>query len=344
MTANEKRMAFLSPLILPSVRAREQCLVLNRCGLHKLAVVAPRYGRRVSSGVKRSAAMVISGEKKSMEDNTTSQETQHRLTVGERARTLIHICRSATLCTASVRHEGIPFGSHVDFVQDSEGRPVFLLANDANHTRNLSSEPRCSLFCQPSAMSGQDGCRATLVGSVSPLEGDDTNELKELYIETHTHATEALRFADLFGFYRMEVDDVLFVAGYGVTSQWVSATVFAEAQPDPLAFDAPSIVARLNETKEADLRRLCNIFLGVEDVITCTMVALDRLGFDLRVRDENAQIREFRVGFREAVSNRFDVQSALVKAFQEAWERENGFDETWEGEDARPAVLYYGRG
>lgn len=268
------------------------------------------------------------------------RDNDHRLSAAVRARTLVRICKSATLCTASIRHSGIPFGSHVDFVQDSSGRPVLMLALNANHTKNLAEEPRCSLYCQPASTSGQDGCRVTLVGSVTKLVGDDQAELEELFIETHSHAKEALQYPEAFQFFRMNVDDVLFIAGYGIISQWVAANEFSRAQPDPLAFDAPKIVARLNETKEADLRRLCHVFLGIEDVVRCTMTSLDRLGFDLRVRDEKANTKEYRVAFREEVVNRFDAQSALVKAFQEAWERENGFDETWEGEDTRATVIY----
>lgn len=343
-----KGVGFLAPAgIGPSrTQGKRRAVTARRAWGVRLRVAPVRRGARTGAGAGAAggAVMVMSSETKTAEEETARQEAELRLTAGERARTLVHICRSATLCTASVRHAGIPFGSHVDFVQDEEGRPVFLLANNANHTRNIAVEPRCSLFCQPAATAGQDGCRATLVGSVSPLTGADEDELRELYIDVHAHAAEALRFADLFRFYRMQVDDVLFVAGFGVTSQWVPATDFAAARPDPLAFDAPAIIARLNEAKEADLRRLSRVFLRVDDAVTCSMAALDRLGFDLRIRNENAETREYRVGFRESVSNRFDVQSALVKAFQEAWERENGFDETWEGEDARPTVLYFERG
>lgn len=272
---------------------------------------------------------------------SAEQVQEYRLTAGVRAKTLVHICTSGTLCTSSVRHDGVPFGSHVDYVLDSEGRPVFMLAKNATHTKNLTEKDQCSLFCQPATNYGQDGCRATLVGRIAPLEGEDASELKELYIETHTHAADALQFPDLFSFHRMSLNDVFFVGGYGVVSQWVDVADFREAEPDPLAHDAPGIVADLNSQKTDDIKRLCKAFLAISDPHSCKMTALDRLGFDLRVWDSKGEIREYRVAFREVVSNRFDVQSALVKAFQEAWERENGYDETWEGEDVRPTILYY---
>lgn len=260
-----------------------------------------------------------------------------------RARTLVHICSSGTLCTSSARHSGVPFGSHVDYILDTDGQPVFLLAKNAAHTTNLSLERRCSLFCQPGTSfgAGQAGCRATLVGEIHAMEpGEELDELREQYIERHSHASDALVFPE-FSFYRMRIHDVFFVGGYGVVSQWVQVSDYEMAAPDPLAFDAPAIVSDLNARKTRDLKRLCKVFLQMDDVERCTMTGLDRLGFDLRVRDSKGEIKEYRVAFREVVSNRFDAQSALVKAFQEAWERENGFDETWEGENMRPTALYY---
>lgn len=174
---------------------------------------------------------------------------------------------------------------------------------------------------------------------MAPLPEEEV-ELRERYVQRHAHAADALNYPDSFAFYRMAVDDVFFVGGYGVVSQWVDANDFAHAEADPLAFDAPQIVKGINEGKGDELRRLCNVFLGVV-ADRCVMTSLDRLGFDLRVWDEEGVIREYRVAFREVVANRFDVQSALVKAFQEAWERENGYDETWAGEDTRQTVLYY---
>lgn len=317
------------------------------------SITTTKHHERVSVKLKQKKRIQIRATSLT-EDNGTSaspslnkqpeeNEVSYRLTAAERARTLVYICKSATLCTASARHEGIPFGSHVDFIQDEQGNPVFLLAANANHTRNLANEPRCSLFCQPSSSAGQDGCRVTLVGEMKSLCKENLEDLRQQYEDTHMHAKEALRYEDLFKFYTMVVKDVLFVSGYGVMSQWVDDKKFEQAVPDSLAFESPGIIRKLNEEKEDDLKRLCRVFLGLSDVGKVGVTGLDRLGFDVRVRNDKLDTQEYRVAFREIVSNRFDVQSALVKVFQEAWERENGFDETWQHEQTRPTVLYYSR-
>lgn len=170
---------------------------------------------------------------------------------------------------------------------------------------------------------------------------EDIEEWQQLYVQKHAHAVDALKFKGSFAFHRMNLIDIFFVGGYGVTSQWVDVKSFSEAEPDALAPDAPSIISQLNSAKHQDLKRLCKIFLQISHPERVNMTSLDCLGFDLRIRDESGVIREYRVAFREPVSNLFDVQSALVKVFQEAWERENGFDDTWTSEDVRPTVLYF---
>lgn len=264
-----------------------------------------------------------------------------RLSLGERARTLVHVCRTGTLCTASSKHEGHPFGSHVDYILDAKGQPVFLLANNAAHSKNLRFSTRCSLFCQPQGSSGQEGGRVTLVGEIEALDDTDREEIQEDYVDIHPVAVDALAYPDKFSFYRMRVEDIYFVGGYGVTATWVPPNEFAEAQPDPLAFDAPSIVSQTNEKRQDDLVRVSRTFLGLDGSPNVRMMSLDRLGFDIRVRTESGSIREYRIAFREKVGNRFDVQSALTKTLQEAWERENGFADSWGDLDERPVVMYY---
>lgn len=273
----------------------------------------------------------------------TEGESEHRLSAGVRARTVVSVGRSATLCTLSAKHSGVPFGSFCDYVLDAEGRPVLLLGSASEHTKNIVSGDggeRVSLYC--SGAGGQAGCRVTIVGKIARMGGgDDLEEVREDYFHAHAYAEEALEYPDLFAFYRMEVEDIYFVGGYGVVAQWVDKAEYSRGEPDPIAADAGRIVGEVNAGRSEELRALCAVFLGLQDAEKVTMMGLDRLGFDLRVRDAAGKIREYRVAFREEVENTFDCQSALVKAFQEAWELQNGFADAWAGEPARPAIMYY---
>lgn len=228
----------------------------------------------------------------------------------------------------------------MDYVLDENGRPVFLLARNAVHTMNLAADKRCSLFCQNKDTAGQGGSRATLVGKIDVVKGvEEKEELRDLYTWSHPYAEQALMYPELFEFYRMELDDVFFAGGYGVDATYVDLQEFSNTEADPLAFDAPRIVNEFNETRHDELMMVCRVFLNVEKIVKASMVTLDHLGFDVRVLLEHGSTRQYRIGFREKVQNKFDVDSALVKTLQEAWERENGFESDWEDEEQRPIGL-----
>mmetsp|Transcript_17992 Transcript_17992/g.21497 ORF Transcript_17992/g.21497 Transcript_17992/m.21497 type:complete len:92 (-) Transcript_17992:228-503(-) len=67
---------------------------------------------------------------------------------------------------------------------------------------------------------------------------------------------------------------------------------------------------------------------------------LDRLGMDIRVttrgkRKNKLNTDEFRIGFRIPVMSVEDAKSEVLKVFQEAWEKGNGY--SWgEEEDEMP--------
>lgn len=62
----------------------------------------------------------------------------------ERSRTLIGSVRTAALATLG--EGGFPFGSLVSHAVDAAGRPLLLLSDLAEHSRNLAADPRASLL------------------------------------------------------------------------------------------------------------------------------------------------------------------------------------------------------
>ena len=79
----------------------------------------------------------------------------------------------ATLCTTMApmhhRRQGYPFGSLVDFAVDGRGLPVFSLSSLAVHTRNIKTDPKCSIQVQAPGWSGLANARLTLFGDVYPI-------------------------------------------------------------------------------------------------------------------------------------------------------------------------------
>lgn len=62
------------------------------------------------------------------------------MTHSELARTLLHATNTGSLATISVDFPGYPFGSVVSYALDDLGRPLLLLSDLAEHTRNSARQ------------------------------------------------------------------------------------------------------------------------------------------------------------------------------------------------------------
>ncbi|KAG7338104.1 pyridoxamine 5'-phosphate oxidase [Nitzschia inconspicua] len=276
-----------------------------------------------------------------------------RLNVFEKAKTVASVCTSGTLCTVS-SHDGIqgaPFGSFVDYVLDDEGNPVLLMNEMSMHTINIeqnalnkdSAEATCSnlvtLFTQlsdtagSSAPQGQDVSRCSFTCRVEkiPRDAPDMDTIRMRYSLTHTYADQVMD-SPKFAFYRLLPEKIYYVGGFGVMAKWVDVDDYKVAAPDILAKDASSIVKKLNREFKSDLEGMARHLLNVEKLEDIRVTNVDRLGMDVRVTRQQGTRRnklstdEFRVGFRIPVISVEDAKSEILKVFQEAWEKGNGFD------------------
>src|SRR4051812_37720843 len=67
-------------------------------------------------------------------------------THAERCRTLAHEARAATLATIARDPEGFPYASLVTVAVDASGRPLLLLSQLAEHTKNLERRADASIL------------------------------------------------------------------------------------------------------------------------------------------------------------------------------------------------------
>mmetsp|Transcript_13336 Transcript_13336/g.41131 ORF Transcript_13336/g.41131 Transcript_13336/m.41131 type:complete len:338 (+) Transcript_13336:91-1104(+) len=268
------------------------------------------------------------------------------LTPAERARTCasLGVPHGASLATQSAAMGGIGFASFADFVLDADGAPVLLLdATRAEHAKNLAADPRCSLLlaARGSAAATAAAPRVTVGGSASPVPADaaDRVVLETQFGVAHPYA-DALLAGGGFDLWRVSVDSVYFVGGFGVAAQWVDAEEYREAAPDAVAPDAVDLCRALNEPKHAaDLSTVAATLLGVDgdDGASIAVAGVDRLGLELRVTTRDAA-DEYRVAFRVPARSVEDAKSEINKLFQEAWELEQGVEYAGAYEDA-PAVV-----
>ena len=236
-------------------------------------------------------------------------------TLAERGRTLVELGRVGMLSTQSRKHPGFPFGSVMPYGPDEQGRPVFLISSMAMHTQNLKADTRASLLVMQEAAEDPLGAaRITLVGQVLAVPQAETGAARALYLGRHENARYWVDFDD-FGFYRMQPAGVYFIGGFGVMG-WVTAEEYTRSIPDPLADHAAGILRHMNEDHSEALVLLARA-AGQVEAEAATMTAVDRLGFQLRLRSGD-RVHGVRIAFPREVRNSGEVRAVLVEMVRAA--------------------------
>ncbi len=237
----------------------------------------------------------------------------------ERARTLAHLGRTGTLATLSRKHPGHPFASVMPYALDERGRPLMLISSMAMHTQNLAGDARASLLvAQPTAGDPLAAARLTLMGEARALPRAESDGARAAYLARHASASYWVDFDD-FGFWRLEPGDLYFVGGFGAMD-WVSAAEYMAAEPDPLADVSESVLQHVNGDHAGALLaylrgRGGDSPEGAPPPDEATMVAVDRLGFKVRLRT-GERVHGIRVPFPHEVTTAEECGEALIEMFR----------------------------
>ena len=194
------------------------------------------------------------------------------------------------------------------FAADDTGRPVFFVSSMAMHTQNLQQDSRASLLITQPDVSGDPlgAARLTLIGKTGLVPADD---VRDLYLSRYENARFWQDYTD-FAYYRLEVEGVYFIGGFGVMG-WVAAGDYATAAPDPLADVAAGIIQHMNEDHGDALRQIARHDTG-EQVDEASMTAVDRLGFHLRLRTAD-RVHGRRIAFPREVRSTSDARAVLIE-------------------------------
>jgi putative heme iron utilization protein len=237
-------------------------------------------------------------------------------TFAERARTLAYLGRTGTLATLSRRHPGHPFASVMPYALDDAGRSLFLISSMAMHTQNLEADARASLLVTQPDWTGDPlaAGRLTLMGDARRVPDPDAAAARERYLARHERARYWADFDD-FGLWRLDVADLYYVGGFAAMD-WVTAADYAAARPDPLADAAAGIVEHMNRDHADALVEYARHFAG-ERADEATMVAVDRLGFKLRLR-RGQRLSSARIAFPREVTTAAQSREVLIAMLKEA--------------------------
>jgi putative heme iron utilization protein len=233
------------------------------------------------------------------------------LSAAEEARTLVAATNVAALATLTA--DGGPWASLVTYGAFDDGAPVMCLSQLAEHGRNLAGDPRASVV-----ITQVDGpadplaaARVTLAGRAERAADAATlADARAVHLASVPAASSYVDFSD-FSLWILRVDRVRWVGGYGRMDS-VSGKAYAAAAPDPVAINAATAIAHLNEDHADALLVIAQALGGYPDATTATCSGLDRLGIDLALRTPRGRAPA-RVAFSAALTDSSQLRAATVE-------------------------------
>ena len=236
----------------------------------------------------------------------------------ERCKTLVASETRGALSTLAADPAGYPYGSVASYGLDPHGNPLLFVSTMAEHTQNALRDPRASLLVAEPVPEGADPLasgRVTLMGEMRRVDPSDRDHSRDRYLEANPAASYYIDFGD-FEFYRLTVQSIRYVGGYGRMS-WVAPEEYAAAEPDPLVGAAAGIIEHMNDD-HADAQVLfCRHFAGRPDTTSASMSAVDRYGFEMIAVSDAGRVA-VRLAFPDECFTGDDVRKAMVAMVQEA--------------------------
>jgi putative heme iron utilization protein len=220
---------------------------------------------------------------------------------GDESRRFTRGQTSGVLSTISKRLEGYPFGSVSPFILDHAGRPVILISEIAEHTKNIDADPRVSMIVQPYSRDMQVTGRVTVIGRAERLP--DKDMLGPRYLRYFPQAEGYFAMHD-FHFYRIEPVRIRWIGGFGHIF-WVEPDGYL-TEAGSLAEAEQSILEHMNSDHADMLQDCCRHFHGVATG-AAEMIGIDPDGFDVR-----AEGNLLRFAFDSPVTGADAARTALV--------------------------------
>lgn len=226
------------------------------------------------------------------------------------ARALLLREKAAVLATLSAELDGFPFGSVVPYCLDPVGRPLILISDIAQHTRNILADSRIALtVADRAAVDVQVGARLTLVGRAAAVEGGEgpgaSSESAERY---YRHFPKSRGYHQTHGFalYRLEPVRFYYIGGFG-DIRWIEPGELLVDNPFTAA-DERRIAEHMDEDHVPAMRHYCAL-AGIDPEGRDPVFAgIDAEGCDLRLGDAF-----LRIAFDRAVGTPEEARGELVR-------------------------------
>ena len=223
--------------------------------------------------------------------------------IAREARALYARSLQGILSTLSLEIAGYPFGSVITFVPDRRNRPVILISDLAQHTKNIKADARVSLTLIEGGDDIQASGRVTIVGNAVRVE-DEVDDVAERFYRRFPHAIDYHRAHD-FAFYRIEPVQARYIGGVGKI-HWVGGYALARTTPFAALAEA-GMIEHMNADHVDAMRDYCRLFGFDPGATVPRMSAVDGEGFDLMLDK-----RLLRIDFETPVASTGEVRAAMV--------------------------------
>src|SRR3954451_13673437 len=207
--------------------------------------------------------------------------------IGRTVRRLMRRCTSVGLGTLECQG-GPTYVSLAMVALDQDATPLLYLSDLADHTRNLSTDPRLSLLFDGTLASAVPlaGERATIQGRA---ERTSDRRLLGRYVARHPDAADYAGFRD-FNLYRVSIERAHLVAGFG-RIHWVPGdrVKLEEGRSETLLQSEREVIEHMNNDHADAVQLYAGRILGRAGS-GWIMTGLDPEGCDLRRGAEVARL------------------------------------------------------
>jgi putative heme iron utilization protein len=237
----------------------------------------------------------------------------------QEARALVARERHGVLCTVHAAEGAWPFGSVVPYAVQAGGDPVIWISTIAEHTRNLSVEPRCCLFVSDSSRLDdvQAAPRVALLARAAVLAGSAAATAGNTYFERFPRSRD-MESAHGFSFHVLHVERVRWIAGFG-SMGWLDRAGWTRATADLLEPYAAAIAEHLNEDHAEALAEFAAHVAGAK-IAAARVTGVDTAGLTLDVTPagRGAAPRSVFVPFPAPCATPDEARKAVIALLRDA--------------------------
>ena len=255
---------------------------------------------------------------------TDLTEDAKRLTDASIARTVASVAKEGVLCTDIAGFDG-NFLSSSPFLVQKTGDLIMPIAF-AEVATNLAESKSVTFHAKAPRGGAASESALSLMGTVAMLNVDD--DISEADIkDVSTSSGKSVEELAKQTWVRLSPERVHVSDAVRNVQTWVPSSEYAEAEPNPLAAAATTLLGKLNNQHTLALLRFAAIYTGLptKELSTAEVISVDQMGFDMRVQLSTSSTPSLvRAGFKLPPANAEEGTSIFMKLFQEAYERENG--------------------